>query len=485
MNERQAEKPRHAKLDEGERRQRPATTRRLTFEELATPGPTFRDTRYLIPIECVESGDVQVFAARAVRLGEATIDLDPLAALPTVRSIVASTTVQARTPLPHISELLLFGNTPLPDEQTLRNLPGLVRLWAGWAPGKPPLALEALPEGLEALGICRHSLGWVKSPSPRFASLTRFTKLRALTLNDCWPQDSVASLADLTGLVQLRSNAPLGWSALRTCTELEDVAAIRPRLANLRSLKTWTRLRRLTITGSGVRSLAGLEALTGLEELRLIMMAVDDLSPLADLVRLREIELTGLTRAHDLTPLGRLTSLRRLAIARAGIEYRDIVHVDSLRPLAGAKALEELTMTAAVVDDRDLVPLLELPSLRKVRLSGELGDAVDRFRTARPEVDVAWFQPGPPPGARVGAVFVRPPAEGIPSWWIREDLTELFKVQTNADAEQRLRTALAAEAPAVLDRLSFDTEGDAVCVNAPSDEDARLVAGVITRLTKR
>jgi len=51
--------------------------------------------------------------------------------------------------------------------------------------------------------------------------------------------------------------------------------------------------------------------------------------------------------------------------------------------------------------------------------------------------------------------------------------------------EQRLRTALAAEAPAVLDRLTFDTEGDAVCVNAPSDEDARLVAGVITRLTKR
>ena len=214
------------------------------------------------------------------------------------------------------------------------------------------------------------------------------------------------------------------------------------------------------------------------------MLPADDLSPLAELVRLRDITLTGLTRAHDLSPLGTLTSLRRLAISRAGIEYRDIVHVDSLRPLAGARALEELTLTAAVVDDGDLSPLIELPSLRTVRLFGELGDGVDRLRRARPEVDVAWSQPGPPPGARVGAVFVRPPAEGIPSWWIREDLTGLFKVATNADAEKRLRTALAARAPAVLARLSVDTEADAVCVNAATEEDARLVAGVITRLTK-
>jgi hypothetical protein len=503
------ESPRYDKLDDAERRQRPTTVRPLTFDDLATPGPTFRNSRHLVPIESVQPGDEQVFAARGARLrgsgaghgvpttnqpgvrekpplrfAEPVIDLDLLSDNPTVRSIVASTTVRARTPLPRIAELLLFGHTPLPDAQTLRNLPSLVRLWAGWAPGKPALALDALPEGLEALGLCRHSLGWGKSASPRFAELTRFSNLRMLTLNDCWPQDTIAALAGLAQLVRLRSNAPLGWSALRACTALEDVAAIRPRLASLRSLKTWTHLRRLTLTGSGVRNLAGMEAFTRLEDLRLVMLTVDDLSPLAGLPGLADIALAGLSQAHDLTPLGTLPSLRRLVMSRAGGEYRDIVHVDSLRPLANSRALEELTMNATVVDDGDLSPLVALKSLRAVRLFGDLGEAVAGLRNARPDIDVTWSPAGAAPGERVGVVFLRPPARGIPSWWIREDLTELFGVPTNADAEERIHAVLAAEAPEVLGRLIFDTESDAVCVSAEREEDARLVANIITRLAR-
>ena len=80
------DRPRYDKLDDADRRRRPETVRRLTFEELAAPGPTFRDTRYLVPIESVEAGDAQVLAARSARFGEPIIDLDPLAAFPTVRS---------------------------------------------------------------------------------------------------------------------------------------------------------------------------------------------------------------------------------------------------------------------------------------------------------------------------------------------------------------------------------------------------------------
>ena len=467
------EAPRYDKLDDAERRQRPTTVRPLTFDDLATPGPTFRNTRHLVPIESVQPADEQVFAARGARFGEPVIDLDPLSDNPTVRSIVTSTTVRARTSLPRISELLLFGYTPLPDAETLRNLPSLVRLWAGWAPGKPALALDALPEGLEALGLCRHSLGWGKSASPRFAELTRLSNLRALALNDCWPQDTIAPLAGLTQLVRLRADAPRGWSALSACTALEDVTVIRPRLANLRSLKTWTHLRRLTLTGSGVRSLAGIEAFTRLEELRLVMLTVDDLSPLTGLPCLADIALTGLSRAHDLTPLGTLPSLRRLVISRAGGEYRDIVHVDSLRPLAGSRALEELTLNATVVDEGDLSPLVELTSLRAVRLFGDVGESVAGLRHARPDIDVTWSSAGAAPGVRVGVVFLRPPTRQIPSWWIREDLTELLHVPTNADAEKRIQAVLAAEAPEVLGRLTLDTEGDAVYVSAHGDAQQR------------
>ena len=67
---------------------------------------------------------------------------------------------------------------------------------------------------------------------------------------------------------------------------------------------------------------------------------------------------------------------------------------------------------------------------------------------------------------------------------IREDLTELLRVPTNADAEKRIQAVLAAEAPEVLGRLTFDTEGDAVYVSAEREEDARLVAHIITRLAK-
>jgi hypothetical protein len=57
------------------------------------------------------------------------------------------------------------------------------------------------------------------------------TRLRDL------PEDTIGPVAGLTQLVRLRSDGSRGWSALRACAALEDVAASRPRLANLRSLK--------------------------------------------------------------------------------------------------------------------------------------------------------------------------------------------------------------------------------------------------------
>jgi len=128
--------------------------------------------------------------------------------------------------------------------------------------------------------------------------------------------------------------------------------------------------------------------------------------------------------------------------------------------------------------------LVELKSLRAVRLFGDLGEAVAGLRNARPDLDVMWSPAGAAPGIRVGVVFLRPPSRQIPSWWIREDLTELLQVPTNADAEKRIQAVLAAEAPDVLGRLTFDTEGDAVYVSAEREEDVRLAADIVTRLAK-
>jgi hypothetical protein len=466
---------------EGAERRRPLDVHRVVFDDLVEPGPRSRiEARSLIPIESVQPGDEQVLAARLPsRIGEPVIDLDPLAALPSVRSVVASTTVRARRALPDVEELLLLNRTFVPDAQTLRSLPGLLRFWAGWAPSDRRLDPEALPAGLQALGISRAAL---TSGPGELAGLDR---LNHLFLAGCLPKDSLQPLAGLTGLVRLRADAPGGWAALGGLAALEEVFAVKPRLTNLRALRGWTRLRRLTLTGSGVRGLAGMEAFTALERLRLVMMGIGDLSPLAGLPRLAEIELTGLGRARDLGPLGTLPSLRRLSIERAGIEERDIIHIDSLRPLAGARVLAEIRLRAAVIDDGDLAPLADLPALRRVEVFGDLGNAVAALRRARPDVEVIWREGSKAsPGVQAGPVFLHPADEKIPVWWLREDLTGLLRAPTNAGAEERLRTALASEDAPLLARLRFDTEADAVTVEAKSEDDLRAVARVIERLAQ-
>ncbi|HEY4592062.1 MAG TPA: hypothetical protein VIJ61_06615, partial [Thermoanaerobaculia bacterium] len=175
--------------------------------------------------------------------------------------------------------------------------------------------------------------------------------------------------------------------------------------------------------------------------------------------------------------------LRRLSIERAGIEERDIIHIDSLRPLAGARALAEIRLRAAVVDDGDLAPLADLPALRRVEVFGDLGNAVAALRRARPDVEVIWREGSKAsPGVQAGPVFLHPADEKIPVWWLREDLTGLLRAPTNAGAEERLRTALASEDAPLLARLRFDTEADAVTVEAASEADLRAVARAIERL---
>lgn len=467
-------------LTEADRHRRPASVRPLAFADLARPGPRLRvDGLSLIPIESVRPGDEQVFAARLPRRpGEPVVDLTPLAGCPSVRSVVASTIVVASRPLPQIAELLLLDRTLVPDARTLASLPGLERLWAGWAPSDRRLAVGALPAGrLRELGAHRAAL----PGGP--AELAPLTGLRRLFLDGCWPKDSLEPLAGMVHLVSLRANAPGGWSKLRGLTALEEVVAIEPRLANLRAFSAWTRLRDLMITGTGVQRLAGLEAFGGLERLRLVALRIDDLEALTGLSHLAAIELTGLTHLHDLGPLGSLPSLRQLVVARLGRAERDTIHLDSLRPLVGARALEELVLRGVVVEDGDLAPLADLPVLRRVEVYGDIGTAVAALRKARPDVEVVWREGSKPtPGVQAGPVFLHPADERIPVWWLREDLTGLLRTSTNAGAEERLRTALAVENPQLLERLRFDTEADAVTVEAKSEADLRAVARVIERL---
>jgi len=148
----------------------------------------------------------------------------------------------------------------------------------------------------------------------------------------------------------------------------------------------------------------------------------------------------------------------------------------------GSPDAEQAGAGDLTVDDKDLGPLVDLPALRRVQLYGDLEAEVAELRRARPDVTITLSPAEAVAGERVGIVFLRPPTTHIPSWWIREDLTTALGVPTNAGAEERLRAAIAAEDFAVLERLTFDTEAAAVVVTAEREDDARLVARVVTRL---
>ena len=101
-----------------------------------------------------------------------------------------------------------------------------------------------------------------------------------------------------------------------------------------------------------------------------------------------------------------------------------------------------------------------------------------------PEILIAHEEGPPPPGVRFGPVVLVPPSAESRGWHLRQDLTELFATETNFEAEDLLRAALAAEDAALAERLSFDTEGGAVEVAADREEDIRATARVIERLAR-
>jgi hypothetical protein len=468
---------------------RPAEPRVLAFEDVGRVAKGGTRLEDIVPIEHVRDGDVQVRAGHPRRYGpQPPVDLDLLAEYPSVRSVVATTVVHARRPLPNIVVLILRVDAP--TAETLRHLPNLRRLASGrLQTSKPtPLDTSALPPTLEALNVARHSLvnGWLKKlpegAPARFTDIGRLTGLRRLTLRDCWPGDSVAPRAALTSLTYLECDAPNGWSALRALAALESVIAVRPKVTNLRAFRSWTRLRSLTLGNSGVKSLDGAESFRSLERVKLFLLKVADLGPLAGLRKLEHVELQGLNNVADISVLGTLPSLRYLEIASVGHGPRDTMHVRSLAPLASAEMLEVVSLAGVVVDDRDVTPLVQLPRLRRVKLYGDLGDGVDALRRARPEVAVEWNPAPVVPGEVVGAVRVRPPLDGTTEWWISDDLTDALGARTNADAERRLVAALRSEAPELLKRLDFDTEADAVVIRAPNRDDILAVAKLIATL---
>jgi hypothetical protein len=472
-----------------ERLKRPETIFRYRFEHFARFGALEQRDRLpdhteycVVPVEAAQPGDLQVLAARALTPGSEplVIDLDPLAAVASVESVVASTLVRASRELPSIRELLVTAFSDLPEPATLRQLTGLQSLYFPFGTRRK-LDLNDLPatQMLELM-VTR----WQVTSLAPLERMTNLVSLRAELFRE--PLDTIARMAQLRLLI-IRGPAR-GWAKLRDCTQLETASFAEVDMANLKRWNTWKSLRELALTGRRLRSLAGLEASERLERLTLVNLHTLDLAMLRELPHLASLTIRMPAGRIDLESIGRSPSLRSLVIDQNVMNDRDIAHVPTLRDLSSARALEDLVLIGVQVDDRDLLPLVQLPQLRKVRLGQEIGADVDALRAARPELEVHYTRPPERRtdlAVRIGNVTINRPGDGIDTWWVFEDLAGLLGTSTNYAAEKRIRSAVKKRDPKLASRLEWDTEAGAVGIYAEHEQDMRQVAEIVNDLAER
>jgi hypothetical protein len=134
------------------------------------------------------------------------------------------------------------------------------------------------------------------------------------------------------------------------------------------SLRAQTQLRRLAVKWGDYDDLSPLAGLAELCELSLRgASCVTSVEPLGGLGTLQRLAIESLRRAHDLSALGRLTSLTDLELGGNWMSPRN-AHVNSIGFLRDLTALENVLLHTIIVDDLDYSPLLSLPRLRSVRV---------------------------------------------------------------------------------------------------------------------
>ena len=303
------------------------------------------------------------FATGAHRLdldGNEIADLSPLAGLASLWYLyLDDAAVSDLSPLSGLASLraLYLDDTAVSD---LSPLSGLAALETLYLPGTAVSDLSPL-SGLTVLKVLAVWSTAVSDLSP----LSSLASLRYLSLDDT----AVSDPSPLSGLAALE-NLSLSGTAV----------------ADLSPLSGLTALERLSLDRTAVSDLSGLEELTALKTLRLARLGsgyavtirvgasgttttpeqpssgdggVSDLSPLAGLTGLVELDLSG-NEVSDLSPLAGLTGLKRLNLSDN--------EVSDLSPLPGLAGLVELDLSSNEVSD--LSPLSGLAGLADLDLSG-------------------------------------------------------------------------------------------------------------------
>ncbi len=186
-------------------------------------------------------------------------------------------------------------------------------------------------------------VGYVKDLQP-LAGLKKLAKLR---ISDTESPLDLAPMKGCTGLTELDLRLTYNYSDSAP-TDLRPIGALR-------------HLKVLSIeTPQGIKNLSAIGTLSSLVSLKIQAANLKDLSAIAELRDLRELDLSRNRLLSDLSPLSKLASLESLRVTMCG-------KIDDLQPLRELKNLKSLDSSVTAVED--LVPLSDLGNLRQLRLA--------------------------------------------------------------------------------------------------------------------
>ncbi|MCL2015230.1 MAG: leucine-rich repeat domain-containing protein [Defluviitaleaceae bacterium] len=142
---------------------------------------------------------------------------------------------------------------------------------------------------------------------------------------------------------------------LRYMTNLQTLSLVVSRVSDLTPLADLVNLQHLSLSGGSfgnIGDLTPIAGLTNLQTLYLTSLQISDLTPLAGLTNLQILRL-DLNQISDLTPLAGLTNLQLLHLHSN--------QISDLTPLAGLTNLQGLNLNSNQIDD--LTPLAGLTNL--------------------------------------------------------------------------------------------------------------------------
>lgn len=184
----------------------------------------------------------------------------------------------------------------------------------------------------------------------------------------------------LTSLVAVLSRIT-SLEGLQFAINLESLRVSSGWVSDLSPIADLSKLRDLAVDRNRINDITPLSNLTNLEHLSLDNNEIADVTPLSALGALRTLRLM-FNPITDLSPLRSLTELRSLSVARtnvpglawvsglAPLDYLKVEqnNVTDLSPLLNLPSLKELDLSFNLIVD--LAPLSSLPSLKELHLVG-------------------------------------------------------------------------------------------------------------------